>query len=299
MKRMLINILSAIFITSIVPLSVYAANPASFTLSSSSSSVHSGSTFNLSISENGDSVTVVTMKLNFDSAKLQLISSTCSGSFSNKINETNGLTCYSSGGTSVSGSTLAATISFQALVGSGTTTITMASSSMIATNGSDIWNHSTVSKSINLTTPEQSTPTQTPPPSTSTTNSTTTATTQSNPQPVATKPSNTSQTAQATGTTAQDTATNNPSTLGSTDISTPAEVQSEDQTQNDNTSNLQLLNTLLPLILAFLVAGSLVGWLLYGTRKQAKPAKKGKKKVSKKSTSNRKKPISKKAKSGK
>lgn len=166
MKNILTRIVSTAFVASFsLSASVFAANPASITLATSSSSAANGSTFTVSAYENGDNVTGATVKFSYDSSKLKLQNSTCGSSLPNQIPESDGnvVTCYISGGASVNGTVLVANASFIALAGSGPSSISVSSGSMItALNiANSIWDQVVNSVSINLTTPT-STPTPTP-----------------------------------------------------------------------------------------------------------------------------------------
>jgi hypothetical protein len=175
MRNVLTKIIYTIIFTSVlISANVFAANPASFTLSPSSSSVINGNTFSVSISENGDNVNVVTVKLTYDSTKLQLLSSSCGAALPNKIEEVNnageviGATCYvSPGGGPITGNALVANVSFKALVGTGTSIINMTSGSKIVASGVNIWDQVSGSTTISLTTPTpkpKPTPAPTPTP---------------------------------------------------------------------------------------------------------------------------------------
>lgn len=175
MKRIINGIIAVLIMSTLGVSSAYAANPASFTISASAS-VTTGSTFSVTVSENGDQVNTVTAKLVYDTAKLQLLGVSCGGSFGGSIAETDGVTCYTSGGTSVTGSAVAASASFKALA-EGTASISMSGSSSIVSGGTDIWNHGSTARSITVVAPTPA-PTPTPSPSTPVTTSTSTAKTQ-------------------------------------------------------------------------------------------------------------------------
>jgi len=164
--RNIIKSLTAVFIaTAMLTTNVFAANPASFTLSPSASSIVKGSTFSVSVYENGTNVNAVTTKLTFNSAQLQLNGTSCGSSFSSSIAETNGQTCFTAGGTVVNGSVVALNATFTALTDSGSTTISIASGSKIVSSDSNtnIWSGAPTSTSVTLTTPPTP-PTQPTPP---------------------------------------------------------------------------------------------------------------------------------------
>ncbi len=133
--------------------SAYAANPASLTLASSASSVVNGSTFSVSAYENGDNVNVVTIRLSYDSTKLQFLGSTCGSALPNTMGESDGITCYANGGSSASGNNLIANISFKAISDSGSTIISIAGGSKIAANGVNIWDQANNTTSVSLSAP--------------------------------------------------------------------------------------------------------------------------------------------------
>jgi hypothetical protein len=155
-------IICVLAISATVNNSVFAANPASFTMSSSAVSVVSGDNVTVSIYENGDGVNVVTTKVTYDASKLQLVSSACGSSLPNFISETDGITCYGAGGASVSGTVLASSVVFKALTSSGTAAISVASGSKIVAAGVNTWNGLAPSVTISFSSPIP-TPTPTTP----------------------------------------------------------------------------------------------------------------------------------------
>ena len=144
-----------------------AAGSASFSLSPASATENIGTTFSLAVYENGNGspVNVVTANLNYDQSALQFAGAACGGTFGNTVSASGGggavsLSCYTApGSTPPSGAAQVGTVSFKALIGSGSTAITFAGSSIIASNGTNVWNGSAAGGTYSLTTPA------TPPPS--------------------------------------------------------------------------------------------------------------------------------------
>lgn len=162
--RPIISSFIAVLIAIFVAAPSYAAGNASFSLTSSASTAQTGATITINVFENGTNVNAITAKLNFDSSRLQLLSTSCGASFSNSIAETNGATCYAPGGKSVNGATLAISARFKAL-STGGATVSITGDSKIASDGTNIWNGIAPSTNITITTPPAKTPTT--PPSTS------------------------------------------------------------------------------------------------------------------------------------
>jgi hypothetical protein len=161
MKRIMTSIFTALLAIVAMPVSnAFAANPASFTLSPSTSSVVNGSTFTVSVYENGDNVNAVTTKLTFNASLVQLNSTSCGGSFSSSVAETNGQTCFTSGGTVLNGNVLALNATFTALAGTGSATVSIASGSKIVSSdtNTNIWSGAASATSITLTTPAATPP---------------------------------------------------------------------------------------------------------------------------------------------
>ena len=149
MKRLLSFIATSIIASSMLSATVAAANPANFYLSAGSATV--GNTVYVSISQDGDQVNTVTAKLTYDTSKLQLLGVSCSGALGNSQPESNGVTCYGAGGASTNGGAVA-TASFKALA-AGSASVSMASSSIIASSGSDIWSHGSNGTVVSISNP--------------------------------------------------------------------------------------------------------------------------------------------------
>jgi hypothetical protein len=150
-------IAASIVTASLAPMSASALGSANFAISAGSATV--GNNLTVNISENGSAVNVVTTKLTFDTSKLQLLNVSCG--FGSTQQENNGVTCYTSGGTTVDATT-AAVATFKA-VAPGSASISLADSSLIASGGNDIWTHATTSTTINVTNPAPTPPPTTPP----------------------------------------------------------------------------------------------------------------------------------------
>lgn len=143
----------------------YAAGSAVFSASATPSSLTIGSNVTVSLYENGADVNVVTGTFSYDGSKLQFISSSCAGSFSNTVvANSSSVSCYVAPGTTVSGTQKFASLVFKSIAtGSATITVT---GSQIASAGVNIWNQSTASTNVTINavpvttpTPVQSTPT--------------------------------------------------------------------------------------------------------------------------------------------
>ena len=210
-----------------VPMSSSAAGNASLTLTGAGA--HQIDTnFSVSIYENSgtETVNVVESDITYDASKLQFVSIDASGSAfgidAYSANTGSGVTITRgvSGGATVTGSKLVATVVFKAIVGSGSTNISFANSSKIyrSPDSANIWNGVTSGATYSFSTPAP-TPTPTPTPT---------------PQPVTTTPKPTTTTVVPTQTT---TPTTTPSTtLGATE-------QPQTTTQTPTTTNTQVTPT--------------------------------------------------------
>lgn len=150
MKTKLLSIFAGLLTASIFAISgtSYAAGSASFGVSSAS--VTTGSNTTIYISEDGSSVSAVTISYTYDTSKLQLVGNNCTGAFPSPIGSN---TCYITPGNSpVSGSQDVMALTFKAIAtGSASVTVT---GSQIASNGSNIWNGNSASASITVTAPQ-------------------------------------------------------------------------------------------------------------------------------------------------
>ena len=201
---LLITTLSILF----VPVgSASAANPASFTLMSSTNTSVQGSSFTISVYENGDNVNVITTSLTYNAAQVQLIGTSCGGSFASSVGETNGQTCFTSGGTVLNGNILALTATFKSLSSTGSASIGIASNSKIVSAGANTWNGASSTTTVALAAPAVTPPAQT------TTGGTTTTSTQTTTSSTPTS---------AASTQAKTTPQNQPSTTGTTATEAPA-----------------------------------------------------------------------------
>ena len=275
MKNILAKILTVVFAASaMLSTNVFAANPASFTLNSSSYSVVNGDTFNVSIFENGDNVNVVTLKLAFDNTKLQLNSAICGSSFSGSQGEVNGVTCFTSGGTTVNGSILVANVSFKSLAGAGSSAISVASGSKIVTSGLNIWDQVGGSILINLITPTPApapVPTSTPasdtagstsmpvvaPTSTSQTLDNKAATPITTPVPEPVNPTD--------GTTQADPSNNTGSTLGVVDLKSSSK---NDPVKSDSSNTVKFFDAVRIFLAIVVAAGVMAITYYYGLRSE-------------------------------
>jgi hypothetical protein len=132
-------------------------------LTPSTGSYNNGTTFTVTVHENADNVNVVTAKMTYEASKLscegvggssafpQNIAASCSGG---NITISRYTASDANGNpTTVSGDQVVGTVTFKALVGSGTTAVNFAAGSQIASNGSNVWNGGTTGGTYTLTTP--------------------------------------------------------------------------------------------------------------------------------------------------
>lgn len=130
----------------------HAAGSATMSLSPSSGTYNSGSTLTVEVDENGNGspVSVVTADLSYNASQLQYDSASCGGSFSSPASVSGGggsvsLSCFTPGGsTAPTGSASVGSVSFTVLGDTGSTSITFGSGSIVASNGVNEWNGSTV-----------------------------------------------------------------------------------------------------------------------------------------------------------
>lgn len=145
---------------------VYGAGAATLTLTPASGSYDINGTFTVTVKENSGSETInaVQADLSYDTSKLQFISLSTAGAF-NYCDPSSGggggnisFACASTAG-ALTGNQTVGTITFKALVGSGSSPVTFKSSSAIVRtpDAANIWNTSTAGGTYSFTTP--STPT--------------------------------------------------------------------------------------------------------------------------------------------
>jgi len=169
MKRItlfsLLTTIAAALIIAVIPATSNALGTASFSLSPASGSYNLNSSLVVGVYENGTSVNVVTANLTYNASQLQFVSiSPAAGSFGGDVSSTGGsgnvsISRYvTPAGSTASGSTEVATIDFTVLVGTGSSTINFASSSLIESAGTNIWDGVNNAGSFNLTTPAPVTP---------------------------------------------------------------------------------------------------------------------------------------------
>ena len=147
----------------------HAAGTASFSLTPSSGSYDVNAVFNVLVYENSgvETVNAVQADLTYDQSKLQFVSVSATGSPFTTCTQTSGgsgnvsIQCALLG-SSTSGNQLIGTVTYKALVGSGSTAVNLAASSHIlrSTDNTDIWSGIITGATYNLTTPA------TPPPAT-------------------------------------------------------------------------------------------------------------------------------------
>lgn len=169
MKRYLLNKLNAIFaivgagILGLWIVVAQGAGSATLTLSPNSGSRNINTNFTVTIYENSgsDTVNAVQADLNYDSSKLQFVNL----DFGNSAFD---LAIVGSGGggnvtiqraktgAPLAGSQIVAKITFKALVGSGTASVTFAGSSVLyrSTDNADIWNHNSTGATYSFTKPK-------------------------------------------------------------------------------------------------------------------------------------------------
>lgn len=264
---LLITTLSILF----VPVgSASAANPASFTLMSSTNTSVQGSSFTISVYENGDNVNVITTSLTYNAAQVQLIGTSCGGSFASSVGETNGQTCFTSGGTVLNGNILALTATFKSLSSTGSASIGIASNSKIVSAGANTWNGASSTTTVALAAPAVTPPAQT------TTGGTTTTSTQTTTSSTPTS---------AASTQAKTTPQNQPSTTGTTATEAPAlsdgaaAVKSASTTKaataitatpDSDLSSKTAATLALPFLIGFIVFLALASPVIFTALKRAK-----------------------------
>ena len=134
---------------------VHAAGSATLTLSPTNTSVVTGDTFSLSVlvNPNGESLDTTRLELDYEASKLEVLSIDLGSLFpnlspDNEIDNTNGDLSYGAYkfGTPVTSSGTFATVTFHAL-SSGTTNISVLSSSKLISDGTEKMNTSTLGSS--------------------------------------------------------------------------------------------------------------------------------------------------------
>jgi hypothetical protein len=259
-------VVTAIVAASLVPAAAFAAGNASFSFSTSNTSVLNGGSINVSVYENGDNVNVVTTKFSYDAGKLRFDGMNCGAAFSMKIAETGGATCsVAPGSPAVSGSQFVGTASFTALVGSGSSNISLNSSSKIASNGTNIWNQVSPAAVISFTTPVSTPPSSNPNPNTGdgSGNNGSNPSQSSSTNKTASSAANTSKDQSSTSDQSKDAATNS-------DTKSSADKKSTDTANETTTEKNAGYNPTLAIALAVLAV--LAGVAFYASRNPKKVA---------------------------
>ncbi|MEK7619986.1 MAG: cohesin domain-containing protein [Patescibacteria group bacterium] len=156
MKKIAVSFLAlAMSIVSVSPSMALAAGSATLTLSPTNTSVDTGDNFSLSVmvTPNGESLDTARVELDWDASKLEVLSFDLGSLFpylspSNEIDNTNGDLSYGAFkfGTPVTSSGTLATVTFHALA-SGSTTISVLSSSKLISDGEEKINTSALGSS--------------------------------------------------------------------------------------------------------------------------------------------------------
>ncbi|MDB5163487.1 MAG: hypothetical protein JWS12_104 [Candidatus Saccharibacteria bacterium] len=137
----------------------HAAGSAHFSLNPSSGSYTQNSSFSVQVRENGSAVNVVTAKLTYDASKLSCNSVNGSAAFPSTISTTCGggsvtISEYVAPGSApVDGDQLVGTINFTALASTGSSSVTFAAGSQIASNGTNTWDGQTTGGTYSFTAP--------------------------------------------------------------------------------------------------------------------------------------------------
>ncbi|HXY18234.1 MAG TPA: cohesin domain-containing protein [Candidatus Nitrosopolaris sp.] len=160
-KLSIVTAVASVSLAGLIPAAALAAGSAGLGLSPSGGSFAVGSTHSLAIYENGTDVNVVTANLSYDASSLQFLGASCGGAFPGAVQESGGggavaLSCYvSPGSPAVSGSQEVGVVSFKALAGGGSTAVSFASSSIVASTDStfNAWNGNTAGGSYSFYTP--------------------------------------------------------------------------------------------------------------------------------------------------
>jgi len=132
----------------------YAAGNASLSMSGGSHQAGTSFAVPIFVNSGSDPVNVVQADWSYDASKLQFQGVSCGGSFGITAGSgANTVTCGVANGASVSGSQLVAVANFKALAGSGSSVISIASSSHVwrSTDNADIWNGVPTSTGISFT----------------------------------------------------------------------------------------------------------------------------------------------------
>jgi hypothetical protein len=201
----------------------HAAGNGILSLSPASSTEDTGSILNIGVYENGNGspVNYVDSVLTYDASQLQFESASCTGDFSSSQgvsggNGTVNLSCFTPGGsTAPTGSANAALVTFKVLGGSGSTSITFASSSVQASAGTNIWDGSSAGATFTLATPVVTKP-STPAPVKTSVNAANSASSKNNVNPSTQPSTNTSSVLGSS------TNSNGSSTTNSSNISKPS-----------------------------------------------------------------------------
>jgi hypothetical protein len=156
----LLSTIGTAAIMTLTPAVSHAAGSASYILSPSTGSHAINSIFSVGVFENGSSVNVATANLNYNASQLEFEGvNAATAPFGGDVSSTGGNGSVSisryvtPAGSTASGSVEVGAVTFKVLAGSGSTTVNVASSSMIESNGSNIWDGVNNSATYSLTTP--------------------------------------------------------------------------------------------------------------------------------------------------
>lgn len=159
MKTTRLKIIAAqiLLVASMTTGSAMAAGSATLTLSPSSGQATQGSSYVVSVYENGNDVNVVTVRLNYDASKLSCDSGSVSSSaaFPNSVTVSCGggqavISRYTSAGSTAPSGSLVANVTFNVVGDSGAATVSVADGSQIASNGANVWDGVKGSVSVSL-----------------------------------------------------------------------------------------------------------------------------------------------------
>lgn len=163
--KVIIGVVVTAVLATATLMSTQAAGNASFILSPSSGSYNRNSniTVTININTGSDTANVANLYINYDASKLQFVSINNSGTaFDTQVDNVGGSgTVHISRfqiGSPVSGTKRYSQVTFKALAGSGSSSLTLGTNSEIlsATDASNIWNESTTGATFSFKTPASS-----------------------------------------------------------------------------------------------------------------------------------------------
>jgi len=165
MKNVKLSILSTAIVSlaaiGLLPAQGFAAGAASLAFSPSSANYTVNKSYSVTINENSgtDSVNTIEADFTFDASKLQFLGASCAGSFEIAA-QVNAQTVTCATTTAKTGVQPVGTLTFKALAGSGTSSLSFASTSHIyrSTDNVDVWNGVSNAATFGFVTPSPAAP---------------------------------------------------------------------------------------------------------------------------------------------